>query len=136
MSDALPPPFALGMFTGVGAATRLLGSRCGSGRLLFPRAAWCPCDGLPTDPVELPARATLYSYTVVRMKPPFGLPAPYAVGYADLLGIDLRLFMLLDPAAIDALRIDMPLALTSGPLGVDLTGAPCIRPYFTPEGGV
>ena len=134
MSDGAGlPPFADGVFTGAGAETRLLGSRCPTGgRTLFPRAPLCPDDGLATEPIELPARATLYSFTVVRMKPPFGLPAPYAVGYVDLVGVDLRLFMLLDPAAIDALRIGMPLTLSSGPLGVDLHGAPCTRPYFTP----
>ncbi len=127
------PPFARDVFDGLGPATRLLGSRCrGDGRLLFPRTPLCPDDGLATDPVELPARATLYSFTVVRMRPPCGLPAPYAVGYVDLVGADLRLFMLLDPDAVGRLRIGMPLALSSGPLGVDLEGAPCIRPYFIP----
>lgn len=128
------PPFAEGIFTGAGATTRLLGSCCGGGHMLFPRTAVCPDDGLATDPIALPARATLYSFTVVRMKPPFGMPAPYAVGYVDLVGVDLRLFMLLDPAATEMLRIGMPLALSSGPLGVGLDGAPCIRPYFTPQG--
>lgn len=134
VSEAQLPPFAEGIFTGEGATTRLLGSRCGDGRMLFPRTALCPDDGRATDPIELPTRATLYSFTVVRLKPPFGLPAPYAVGYVDLVGVDLRLFMLLDPAATDKLRIGMTLAPSSGPLGVGLDGAPCIRPYFTPEG--
>ena len=125
------PPFAAGIFTGQGATIRLLGSRC-SGQVLFPRVALCPDDGHQAEPIELPAHGTLYSFTVVRMKPPCGLPAPYAVGYVDLAGIDLRLFTLLDPAAIDALRMGMALTLSSGPLGVDLAGAPCIRPYFTP----
>ncbi len=127
------PPFAEEVFTGSGATTRLLGSRCGSGHTLFPRRALCPDDGLATEPVELPARATLYSFTVVRIKPPFGLPAPYPVGYVDLVGVDLRVFMLIDPAATETLRIGMPLTLSSGPLGLGLDGAPCIRPYFTPD---
>lgn len=126
------PPFADGIFTGEGQTTRLLGSQCASGRVLFPRVALCPDEGDATTPIELPMRATLHSFTVVRMKPPFGLPAPYAVGYVDLEGTDLRLFMLLDPLAIDALRIGMLLTLSSGPFGVDLDGTPCARPYFTP----
>ena len=40
--------------------------------------------------------------------------------------------MLLDPAHTEDFRIGMPLDLRSGPLGVDLDGEPCIRPYFTP----
>lgn len=134
VSEPRLPPFADDIFTGEGATTRLLGSRCGDGRMLFPRTAPCPDDGLPSDPIELPTRATLYCFTVVRMKPPFGLPAPYAVGYVDLVGVDLRLFMLLDPAATERLRIGMTLTLSSAPLGVGLDGAPCVRPYFTPEG--
>lgn len=126
------PPFAEGVFVGDGASARLLGSRCASGRMLFPRTASCPDTGDATMPVELPVCAELYSYTVVRMKPPFGLPAPYAVGYVDLQGVDLRIFTLLDPFAIGRLRIGMRLTLSSGPLGVGLTGEPCARPYFTP----
>ncbi len=110
--DAALPAFAEGVFSGRGATTRLLGNRFGH------------------DGIELPRRGTLYSYTVVRMKPPFGLPAPYAVGYVDFAGVDLRVFMLLDPDVIGTLRIGMKLEITSGPLGIDLSGHPCIRPYF------
>ncbi len=131
------PPFAEHIFEREGATTRLLGSRCGDcGRALFPRAPLCPHDGSRTDPIALPTRATLHSFTVVRIKPPFGLPAPYAVAYVDLEGLDLRLFALLDPDAIGIYHIGMPLTLWSGALGVDLAGDACIRPYFQPAGAV
>lgn len=133
VTDAHLPPFADNIFTGLGPTTRLLGSCCGDNRMLFPRMAICPDQGCLTAPIELPAQATLYSFTVVRMKPPFGLPAPYAVGYVDLNGVSLRLFMLLDPGATERLQIGMPMTLTSAPLGLNLDGAPCIRPYFTPD---
>ena len=134
MSDL--PPFAPGVYTGEGAATRLIGSRCpASGRTCFPRLDRCPDDGAPAEDIALSADGILYSATVVRMKPPFGLPAPYAVGYVDLPENGLRLFALLDPARIGDYRIGMTLVLTSGPLGTDLDGRPCRRPFFTPVEG-
>ena len=131
MSDVLPA-FAPGIFTGSGTATRLLGSRCPCGRIAFPPRAECPDDGEATATIELPPTGTLYAATVVRMKPPFGLPAPYAVGYVDLDGLPLRVFALLDPARIGDYQIGLSVVLTSGPLGTDLDGAPCVRPCFTP----
>ena len=130
------PPFSEDIFTGTGATTRLLGSRCRCGHVAFPQIALCPRDGHPTDPIDLPHTATLHSFTVVRTKPPFGLPAPYAVGYVDLSDVALRLFTLIEPRASERLRIGMPMTLSSGPLGVGLDNAPCTRPFFTPLSGV
>lgn len=124
------PPVAPGIFTGDGDATRLLGSRCPAcDRLAWPPRDRCPDDGTATTTIELPPAATVYAATIVRLKPPFGLPAPYAVGYVDLDGVALRVFALLDPA-VAAWPIGTALHLTSGPLGTDLAGAPCRRPYF------
>lgn len=132
MSEAAPP-FAPGVYTGAGATARLIGSRCGAcGATAFPRQDVCPHDGGAMANIELPRTGTLYSATVVRVKPPFGLPRPYAVGYVDLDWDGLRVFALLDPLRIGDYAIGMRLAMTSGPMGVDLDGAPCERPYFTP----
>jgi uncharacterized OB-fold protein len=125
--------FAPDIFTGEGAATRLIGSRCAAcGKHAFPYRDRCADDGVETQRVELGHEAELYVFTIVRTKAPFGLPQPYAVGYVDLAGEGLRLFMPLDPACIDDFRIGMKLRLSSGPLGLNLNGAPCVRPYFTP----
>lgn len=129
------PPFAPGIFTGQGEATRLIGSRCpGCGAVDFPARAECGDGGVPSL-VELSPRGTLYSYTVVRTKPPFGLPAPYALGYVDLADGGPRVLMPLDPAAIGGFAIGMALRLSSGPLGTDLAGQPCTRPFFTLDAG-
>ncbi|MEA3538321.1 MAG: OB-fold domain-containing protein [Pseudomonadota bacterium] len=133
MSGDTLPPFAEGIFTGDGALTKLVGSRCTlCGARHFPARTHCPDDMTETETVSLGSSGTLYSATVIRTKPPFGLPAPYAVGYVDLDAHPLRIFMLLDPAHTEDFRIGMPLDLRSGLLGVGLGGEPCIRPYFTP----
>lgn len=125
-------PFAPGIFRGSGEGARLIGSRRGAEtRPHFPALERCGDDS-EWEEVELPAKGTLYSYTVVRVKPPVGLPTPYAVGYVDLDGIGLCIFALLDPSAVDDYRIGMRVRLTSGPLGVDLDGVACERPYFRP----
>lgn len=128
------PPFADGIFKDADGGPELLGSRCPRcERHFFPKIAHCSDDAEPTVEVGLGNTAELYSYTVVRTKPPFGLPTPYAVGYVDLPASGLRVFMLLDPDHAEAFRIGMPLRLAQGEVGVNLDGAPCRRPYFTPQ---
>ena len=84
------------------------------------------------EEVDLGSEGTLYSFTVIRTKPPLGLPQPYSVGFVDLKkGKDLRIFCLLDPMAIDRLRIGLPMRLAVAPLGHDGRGSPLLRPYFT-----
>jgi uncharacterized OB-fold protein len=78
-------------------------------------------------------KGTIYSFTVIRTKAPFGLPTPYAVGYVDLDETGLRVFSLLDPERIDQLEIGLRVALKTGPLGDNGKGEPRVRPYFTPE---
>ena len=81
--------------------------------------------------MELGSRGRIYSFTVVRTKPPLGLPRPYAVGYVDLDGSGLRIFSLLDPAQVERFRIGAPVRLAARPLGEDGHGNPRLRPYFT-----
>ncbi|MGD9713876.1 MAG: Zn-ribbon domain-containing OB-fold protein [Thermomicrobiales bacterium] len=134
MSEAdLLPAFVEGIFSGDKSDTDLIGSRCTTcGRYQFPHADICPEDLSKTTRVSIGRTGTLYSYTVVRTKPPFGLPAPYALGYVDLDDVGLRVLMLLDAARIDDMRIGIPLRLTSDRMGVGLDGQICRRPFFTP----
>ena len=130
------PPVAPGLFTLPPydqAAPRLLGGFCPHcNRHYFPRPKYCRvCLGSVEESV-LGSEGTLYSFTVVRRKPPLGLPEPYGVGYIDLADNDLRIFCLLDPAAVEQLRIGLPMRLAVGPLGHDGKGSPRLRPYFTP----
>lgn len=126
------PPFAPGVFRVDGSGSVLLGSRCSScRRQFFPACELCPdCLGA-TGAAELGSRGRIYSHTVVRTKPPLGLPAPYAVGYVDLCDGELRIFALLDPAQVGQFRIGLPVRLAVAPLGTDQHGQPCLRPFFT-----
>ena len=67
------------------------------------------------------------------IKPPLGLPSPYSLVYVDLTAVNLRVFGLFDPNAAQDLRIGLEVELDVGPLGVDINGQPCLRPYFTPR---
>jgi uncharacterized OB-fold protein len=109
----------------------LLGGYCREcDRHYFPRPKFCPhCLG-QTCQADVGSSGTIYSYTIVRTKPPLGLPCPYSVVYVDLAESDLRVFGLFDPAAIDLLRIGLDVQLAVGPLGHDSHGQPCLRPYF------
>lgn len=129
-----PPPFAPGIFRegDAGSHPVLLGSRCDAcSQSYFPRITLCPCCLKETRGAELGSRGRIYSYTIVRTKPPLGLPAPYAVGYVDLDECGLRVFALLDPRQAGRFRIGMPVRLAVAPLGHDGHGRACARPYFT-----
>ena len=111
----------------------LLGGRCPEcGGVYFPRPKYCPkCLG-ETAETALASRGSLYSYTVVRTKAPLGLPEPYGLGLVDLEESGLRVFGLLDPATIDQYRIGQSMRLAVAPMGTNVAGSPCLRPFFTP----
>jgi uncharacterized OB-fold protein len=111
----------------------LLGGYCPQcKRYDFPRPKYCrKCLG-HSEQVTLGREGEIYTYTIIRVKPPLGLPSPYAVGYIDLKESGLRIFCLLDPSAVDALQIGRPVTLKVAPLGNGVDGAPRLRPYFTP----
>lgn len=128
------PPFAPGIFReGNGhSPSVLLGSRCeGCRRFYFPHTSLCPACLGETQTAEIGSHGRIYAHTVVRTKPPLGLPAPYTVGYVDLDDCGLRVFALLDPRQVGRLRIGMPVRLAMASLGHDGHGEACLRPYFT-----
>ena len=135
MRQADLPPFAPGIFrlAGEGDLPVLLGSRCvRCDQCFFPASLNCPnCLG-ETSEQELGSRGRIYTYTVVRTKPPLGLPAPYAVGYVDLESCGLRVFSLLDAAKTEGLWIGGQVRLAVAALGHDGHGNACLRHYFTP----
>ena len=131
------PPVAPGIFTLPPydeTPPALLGGYCPSCKThFFPKPKYCrTCLG-PVQETEVGSEGMIYSFTVIRKKAPFGLPLPYSVGFVDLKETGLRIFCLLDPAAIDHLRIGLPVQLAVAPLGHDGRGSPCLRPYFTPQ---
>ena len=131
------PPIALGIFTLPPydkAPPKLLGGFCPEcNSKYFPRRRYCHLCLGPIKETVLGSEGTIHSYTVIRRKPPLGLPNPYSVGYIDLIENPLRIFCLLDPAAIDQLRAGLPVRLAVAPLGHDRHGSSRLRPYFTPK---
>lgn len=115
----------------------LLGGYCEScDRTFFPRPRFCPlCLGTP-ELMAVGNEGIIHSFTVVRTKPPLGLPQPYGVGYVDLApgmaGPGLRVFCLFDPDSLDRLKIGAKVTLKVGPLGHDGRGEPRLRPFFKP----
>lgn len=133
---AVLPPVQKGIFTlpdANGNPPSLLGGHCAvCDRHSFPREPHCSrCLGV-MDEATLGSRGTVYSLTVVRTKPPLGLPQPYSVGFIDLEDCGLRIFCLLDPDRIGDIRIGSSVRLTIRPLGHDSEGRACLRPCFTP----
>lgn len=112
---------------------RLLGGICpGCRKRYFPRPMYCPACLGPLQECSIGSKGIIYSFTVVRTKAPLGLPQPYIVGYVDMAESGLRVFCLLDPSAIDRLRVGIEMELAVGKLGHDGSGEPRLRPYFTP----
>ena len=102
----------------------------------FPKPRYCPRCLEPPDLKEIGNAGIIHSLTVVRTKPPLGLPQPYSVGYVDLekesAGSGLRVFCLFDPESVDRLKIGQKVVLRVGPLGHDGRGETRLRPYFKP----
>ncbi len=130
-------PFIPGIFTLPPydeSPPRLLGGFCPKCRqYYYPRPKYCRACLDPVEESILESAGTLYSFTVVRTKPPLGLPKPYGLGYVDLSGTGLRVFGLLDPNALGRLQIGQSVCLAVDVLGLDTRGHPCLRPYFTPH---
>lgn len=133
MPESLPMflPDIVG-WEGQGGPAHLIGSRCEScDRWSFPQAEFCPRCLAPAQHRSLGGRGVIYSFTVVHMKPPFGLPGPYPLLVVDLRDAPLRVLMLGDAAQLDRLRIGLEVELRVAELGLDLRGRPCRRPFFS-----
>lgn len=109
----------------------LVGGHCAACEATyFPWAPACRhCEGALTR-VSLGSRGTIHSATLVRTKPPLGLPRPYGVAYVDLDAAPVRVFMLADAAHGQPPRIGAKVALAVAELGVDAGGQRCLRPIF------
>lgn len=125
------PPVAEHIFAPYKDGFELVGAYCDNcERYFFPIREYCSnCLG-PTAQVRLGSRGTIYSFTIVRTKPPFELPQPYGVAYIDLDALPLRVFGLLDPQQLGKVCIGAPVRLSVGRMGVNNAGQPCLRPFF------
>jgi len=101
--------------------------------MVFP----LPPDTESFDPVELPSRGTLWSYTVQRFPPksppycgkePF---EPFALGYVELPGALIVESRLAD-VSFDALRLGLPMELTTTALRTDADGHVVLTYAFRP----
>jgi uncharacterized OB-fold protein len=128
-------PIAANLFT-TGASPRLLGGRHrDTGGIAFP----LPANSEAYEPMELPNRGLLWSYTVQRFapKPPYrGAEKfePFALGYVELPGTIIVESRLVD-IPFDRLQIGLPLELAIVPLYTDTDGTAVMSYVFRPEGG-
>ena len=102
--------------------------------MVFP----LPQDTAGYEAVELPSRGTLWSYTVQRFPPksppylgeePF---QPFAVGYVELPGA-LIVESRLTEVGFEALRLGLPMELTTTVLRWDPDGTTVLTYAFRPE---
>lgn len=108
-------PLETGLFASLDPP-RLQGSRCNAcGTTVFPVAGSCPrCSTGAMEPVALPDRGTVWTYTVqgYAPKPPYVPPAggfaPFPVGYIDLGDVLVEGHLLADH---EQLRIGLPVRL-------------------------
>ena len=126
-------PIAPNLFTLTPTLRLLAGRHRESGRLVFP----LPEDPIAFEPVTLPERGRLWSYTVQRFAPksppyhgtePF---VPFALGYVELpnaLIVESRL----TEVAFEDLRLRMPMELTTVPVRTDPDGVVVLSYAFRP----
>ena len=133
-------PVADGLFEMAGSEPRLIGSRCtGCQSVYFPQATNCrnpQCHAKHVARCLLPARGTLYSFTIQRYRPPplFRVDdwSPYAIGLVDL-GEGLQVMGMLGGIALEEVRIGMPLRLVVEPLYVDEERGSVVTYKFAPD---
>lgn len=118
---------------------RLMGARCeGCATTYFPDRDHCAnpaCDAGRMASTLLPARGTLYSYTLQRYMPPppFRMDdwAPYLLGLVDL-GEGVRVMAMLSGVDADTVRIGMPVHLVTETLFTDPETGPMATYKFAP----
>ncbi|QIB66066.1 Zn-ribbon domain-containing OB-fold protein [Kineobactrum salinum] len=96
----------------------------------FPRQEHCPGCLQSLQERSLGGTGVIYSVTTVRVRPPLGLPQPYAVAYVDLDDVPLRVFGLIDPDQCESVCIGDRVVLKVLPLGLNQQQQSCLRPCF------
>ena len=137
-------PIAEGLFTGPGAETHLIGSRClECGQSAFPRQNACQaCSSTNVEEVELDNRGTLWTFTTQAFRPkePYIGPedadtdwVPYGVGYVDLDDV-IKVEGRLTEADPTKLQVGMDVELRIIPFGTDDEGNEVVWYTFAPVG--
>jgi uncharacterized OB-fold protein len=122
------------LYTVTSGEVHLLAGECTPcGTLVFPAAGVCPeCQAEPTRRRELASRGTIYSFTVVRARPPdYAGPVPYGFGLVELPEA-IRVATVLLAEDLDTLHIGCDVAACT----FDDGGEPPMQSYaFRPVGG-
>jgi len=129
----LPPELAAQFAVDDNGVVRLRASRPDSGGdVTFPPRLYAG-DGLePATEVLIPGDGRVNCMTRVRVRPPYGLPPGYVIGFVDLDAAPLRLFGLFAPEDAESLSPGSPVRLSLMVLGTDNDAKPCLRPVFVP----
>ena len=124
---------AQGLFRETPEPTLIGGRNRDTGRVVFP----CPDDAARWEPIDLPRRGTLWSWTVQRFRPkspPYIGPedfTPFAIGYVELPGATIVETQIVG-ADFDSLTIGMTMKLVTTDFAAAANGD-AIRLYaFTP----
>lgn len=111
---------------------RIKGGQCSScGQLHYPYSRFCMTCGSEVDQRAFATAGTVYSFTTVKTKAPYGLPEPYTVGYIELKENGLQVFGLFAPQDADQIEIGLEVEVELQALGLDGQKQPCMRPVFT-----
>jgi len=132
-------PVVAGLFTDCNDGPHLSGTRCAScDALYFPEVLSCrnpACLPKNVEPVLLPSRGKLISYTVQRYKPPplFRVDgwAPYAIGLVDL-GKGLEVMGMLTGFTLEEIEIGTDVHLVIETLFTDENGKNVVTYKFAP----
>lgn len=135
-------PLAEQLFTWPSDDPALIAGRASDGRLVFPYRRHLVVGGEreELEPVELPRRGTLWTFTTQVFRPPSppyaGADdarsfAPFAVGYIELPGA-LRVEARLTEADPDKLHIGQEMELRIVPFGHDSDGNEIMMYAFAP----
>jgi len=121
-----------------GERPALKGNRCTQcGKSFFPKRAVCPVCFVSghMEEIELDRQGIIYASTVVRVRSPTGIKAPYAYGYVDLPENQLRVFALFTGADPGSFVPGRKVEVVLEPIGKDTEGNTVIGYKFKPVAG-
>ena len=117
---------------------RLQGTRCCNCGEVFlgPRVACGSCQSREMESVALAKTGTLYTYSIIRYRPPgeYKGPMPFVPFAAGLVELPdgLRVLSRLSDCEFDQLQVGMPLELVAAPFYTDEQGNEVIAYSFKP----
>jgi uncharacterized OB-fold protein len=105
-------------------------TKCGA-HYFDRRDACASCFGVEFTAAEVSTSGTLETFTIVAVAAP-GVKVPFVAGVVDCDGVSVRANIVnVDPSA-EAVRLGMPLHLTTFPIGTDDNGVTAVGFGFEP----